>query len=71
MLHSGRTAGIHALLEGLIAVPLAALKNIDLLPEVMNEGFGARAARIDLEQPGNKHFLGIWPLLPEHDAIAF
>src|SRR6478735_2735379 len=36
--HAWRTAGIHSLLEELIAIPLAAFQDINFLPEIVNEG---------------------------------
>src|SRR5262245_22684299 len=60
VLHAGRTAGVHALREILIAVPLAALEDVHLLPEVMHEGLGAAAARIDLEHARHEHLVWVF-----------
>src|SRR3982074_538082 len=38
---------------------MAALEDVNLLPEVMYEGLRACTARIDFEHPGDKHLFGI------------
>ena len=55
MLHAGRPAGVHSLGEILVAIPLAAFDDVDLLPEVVHERLGASAAGIDLQHPRDEH----------------
>src|SRR5687768_2671111 len=58
--HPGRTTRVHPLGEILVAVPLAAFENVNLLPEIMDERLGAGAARIHLQHSRDEHPLGIF-----------
>ena len=60
VLHARRSAGIHALLEELIAIPLTSFEDVNFFPEVVHERLRAGASGIDLQHPGDKHALGIF-----------
>src|SRR5687767_11651904 len=59
VLHAGWPAGVHAFLEVLVAIPMAAFDDEDLFPEVVHERFRAGDPGVALEEPGDEQSLRV------------